>query len=502
MIGTIRKTFSKKALNIILGVTILSMSGITFIISHFVQRSPSNKSIATIDGYEVNRSEFSRRVAQEQQRESFLRQLTPNPEVFFKAYGLKESAEERAFDALIQQKVLVSFADTMGLVLSPEYISSKLADPQTASSLLGDFIPAQAVTQEGVNYKDLLKMLQKVGITGRCLEEIVEERLKGEFVHIIAQSGAYVPQDAVRDEFNRIYRPRQFSVIKLSLDPYLKVAQAQKPTEEELKKIFEEGNQRAHRYWKPEQRTGKVWTFNHPTEDFTTQAQAAIKERGPALEEFIKKHNGTMSTIGPTERKNELLVRRLYSLKEGDSVAFTSSQAESTKRGFIVEVTKVEPSIERSFEESKNDAEKDFRLTTAVQKLAQDLDELKSMDKVALDAWIKSHQARVWMTDFITSDVPTQWQPLEKEGLSSQEITQLFSMDTLGERKTILNPTNGYLVELLSWGQPDDKKWEEKKDEIFARLMDQEQARVASGFIASLEKNARIKSNQPLFNRP
>ncbi len=501
MIGTIRRHFSKKALNIIVGVTIISMSGITFIVSHFLQRTPAKGSIATIDGYEVGRSEFSRRVAQEQQRESFLRQLTPNPEVFFKAYGLKESAEERALDALVQQKVLVSFADSMGLVLSPDYISEKLSDPQTASNLLGDFIPAQAVTQEGINYKDLLKMLQKVGVTGRCLEEIVEERLKGEFVNTIASSSAYVPQDAVRDEFDRTYRPRQFSVIKLSLDPYLKVAEAQKPTDEELKRAFEEGNKRAHRYWKPEQRTGKVWTFNHPAEDFVARADVAIKEGGAALEEFIKKLDGAVSTIGPTERKNELLVRKLYGVKEGDSVAFTSASGEPNSRGFIVEVTKVEPSVERTFEETKSSVEKDYQLATAAEKLSHDLDELKVMDQATLDAWVRDHQAKTLTTDFVTSDDPQKWQSLEKEGLSSQEITQLFSMDALSDKKTILNPTNGYLVQLLSWGQADDKKWTEKKAEIFDRLMDQEEARVASGFVASLEKNAKIKSNQPLFNR-
>lgn len=506
MIGTIRRNFSKKTLNIIVGVIFLSMSGIMVLFMNLFKRGPGVNTIAHVNGYEITASEFNRKKAEEEHRESMIRQqFGPNAQALFEAFGMKGTARERAFDTLVQQKILLSFADTIGLTLSPEYVSERLSNPQFALQLLGDFIPPQAITEQGVNYKDLLKMLQKRGITGSCLEAIIAERLKGQLVNVVAQGAAYVPEAFVKDEFRRLYQGKKFEVTKIPLN--FKSVSAEKPTEEALKKLFDESNDRVRRYWRPEKRTGKVWTFNTIPEDFADLAQPALIDAA-AFDEFVKKYDGKESPLGPLERGNELFARRLFSMKDGQKVAFVSSHendpkaSPEQKKGFIITLTSIVPAKERSFEESKADVEKDYRLKAAGEAMAKELQEVKLMDKQKRTDWAKAHNASQATTPFLAPDKKDEWKSLEKEGLGAQQIAGLLQMERPEEKRTVLTPENGYLVELVELEPLNQKQFEEKRGDIFTRLMAQDMQKVAGGFIASLEKNAKIKSNKSLFNRP
>ena len=491
--------------------------------------------VANVNGYVVGVREFQRKVGEEQRRESYMRQqFGSNAALFLEALGLGGKPEDRALKALISQKLLLGVADKVGLVLSPRYVSQKLEDPNFAIQVMGDLIPGAAVTSKGINYRDLLKLLQRQGIPASCLEEIVEERIKGQVVADLAQGAAYVPEETVKEDFNRAYQGKKLLIIKIPIESYLKRAREVKIPEQEyldaLKKSYQEANQRSRRYWSPEKRTGEVWTFNHVPEEFLPEAERALRvdKKATEIDELAKKYHGTKSPLGPTASKQDslaqdTLTRKLFELKlDGDVADSRTVFVEDAKgssmqkpdspdshakdqRGFIIQLTKIEPSTERPFEYVKADVEKDYYLSQAAQMLGQDLVHLKNLKAGERPAWIKEHGATEAITGFLAPDKRETWRDLQKaggiaEGIKSEELSPLLSMSDVGEKKTILTPQAGYLVEINELEPFDSKKFEEKRPQLFNTLMGKESGRVVQGFIASLEKNATIKTNKSFFS--
>ncbi len=511
MISTIRKNFSKQAFNIVIWITILSLGGGIFIGGLFRRfMRTGDTGVSFVDGYEISIREFQRKVGQEQRRESYMRQqFGANASAFLEALGFGGKPEDRALKALTEQKLLLACADKLGLRLSPDYVSNQLENPYFALQIMGDMIPAGAVSPQGVNYRDLLKLLQRQGVSARCLEEVVEERIKGQLVLQFAQGAAYVPIARVRDEFDRAYRAKKLSLIKVPIADYLAQAKKVSLDTAALEKFFQEANQRNHHYWSLEKRSGSVWTFDHIPDDFLAEGEQVLVS---GFDEFVKKYQGAASPLGPVALPEEsqgapdnVLTRKLFSLKDiGERAIFVTGEGKE-RRGFVVELTKVDPRAEQPLSTIRGPVEQDYYLAQAAQALANDLTTIKGLDASGRQAWINEHKAlgaTSFDTDFIEPDKKDSpvWASLEKEGLQRQQVSQLLSLP-VGQSKTVLTPQAGYVIGVKELAELDIEKFNQKKPELFNTLMRKEGEQVAQGFIASLEKNAKIKTNKSFIGR-
>jgi hypothetical protein len=463
-----------------------------------------SSTVAEVNGYEIGVREFQRRVSQEDYQISQIRQqFGKNAQMLLDAYGLSGSTEDRVLKSLITQKLLVWGADKMGVALSPAYVSAQLKDPAKARSLLSDIVPPNFFTPSGINYRDLLKGLARQGLSAGCVEQAVEDRLKQQIVVALASQSAYVPEALLRDAFNKAYRARKLLFIKVPLAPYLKAEQGVQVKEEVLKGFYEETKNRSRRFWKPEKRSGRSWIFDISPlpKDFVQEGEKANQQGGAAFDEFVKKHKGVLSSLPMAERSSEKLSQELFKLKPG-SRAVGQLDAKDSKdnriKGYIVELTTIEPEGLLEFPVVKAKVAEEYAKSQAARKLVEDLGVLEGLDVAKRAAWVAEHKATEKTTGFIAFNKPEEFKEIQKEGIPTN---RLLDLEEKGDRITVTTPQDGYMIELVEFGPFDENLFKEKKSDLAQSLEREETGRVTLDFIASLEKNAKIKTNKSFFNR-
>lgn len=503
MIGAIRRKFGKQAYNFVIWLTIFSLFGGIFVTGLFRKFSgvPSS-TVAEVNGYEIGYREFQRRVTQEDHQISQIRQqFGKNAQMLLDAYGLSGSTEERVLKSLTTQKLLLSAADKMGIHLSPAYVSAQLKDPAKARSLLSDMVPPSFFTPSGVNYRDLLKGLARQGLSASCVEQALEERLKQQIVVNMASQSAYVPESLIRDAFNKVYRPRKLLIIKVPLAPYLKTEQAVQVKDDVLKEFYEETKNRSRRFWKPEKRSGRSWMFDMSSlpKEFVQEGEKASQQGGAALDEFVKKYKGVLSMLPMAERSQEKVSQELFKLKPGAyAVGQLEAKGANKAKGYIVELGTIEPEALLDFAAVKAKVAEEYARSQAAHKLVDDLGVLEGLDMAKRAAWVGTHKATEKTTGFIAFNKPEEFKELAKEGLPTNRLLEL---EEKGDRITVTTPQDGYMVELVEFGPFDENFFKEKKSDLAKSLEREETGRVTLDFIASLEKNAKIKTNKSFFNR-
>jgi hypothetical protein len=488
MISTIRKHFSQQGFKAVIWATIVSLAigSIVFVVDMYRRSSRlSGSAIAYVNGYEITGRELRGRIP-------LVGGYQAQP----------EAVKEQALKSLIQEKLLLETADKLGIVLAPTYIEQQLKKPLTFSAegahmlmTINDFVPLSSLrsmgilTDKSIDYKKLLKGLQRAGITGSCLENALEERLKGALAKTLIGGAAYVPKEQLQEEFDRLYRGKQFSVATVPLAPYLAQAKQTPPTDAELQKFFQEANEHKQ-YWSPERRTGKIWTFPESIVDdaFKESAQKAATSSEEEFTAFVKQHGGVERAVGPIERgsgQEEIL----FLLRPGQRIFLPPS---------FLELTEVEPATEQSFEKVKEQVAHDYYQQEATKHLTEDLGQLKNItDPSARSTWIKEHQATEGVTGFVSSDKQDTsdkvWQEL-KQALDPWQLNQLLTTYPVGSKKALMGKdTVGFLIELTALAPFDAQQFDGKRKELFQRQMTREQEQVVNGFLASLEKTAVIR---------
>lgn len=506
MIAIIRRRFGKQAFNIVIWITLFSLAAGIFVTGIFKRFSGvSVTSVADVNGYEVTPREFQKKVAQEEYQISQIRQqFGKNANMILQAYGLLGKTEDRALKSLITQKLLLSAADSIGITLSEEYVSSKLLDSNFARQLLGDMLPPHLITGATVNYKELVKGLARQGVSPQYIEHLIEERLKEQLVVTLASAATFVPEEEVRDAFNKVYRPRKYLVAKIPLAPYLKKEQDEKVSDDVLKKFYEETKDRSSLYWRPEKRSARFWTFENVPQGFMVEGEKVINQKGPAFDEFVKKYKGVADVYPLTDistlshpQKRDLVHRKMFSTALG-ARALEVAGAEGSKKGYVIEVTAMEPRVLLEYGAVKDKVADTYARKQALLKLDDDLEDLKGMDSAQRTKWVQEHKGTETTTGFISLDKPEDFKELQKEGIQKHQLSEL---EDKGSRVAMPTAHDGYMIELLEYGPFDEKLYKEKRGELLRTLTNEDVNRTLLNFIASLEKNAKIKTNKSFFNR-
>lgn len=224
MITTIRKYFSTTTYKAFIWITIVSVAGLTSITGIFKRFSGfSGSDVAVINGYEVSTKEYRHRLIEEEHRlQAIKQQFGPQAEELLQSFGMSGRPEEMAMNALIQEKLLLSAADGLGVKLSPDYIKRKLQDPVFLIQALGDLVPPYLFDRTGaLNQKALAKFLQRRGMTMSDFEEALENALKNMMVLQLVAGGAYVPEAVIAERFVRDYSNKKFTILTFDLATYM-----------------------------------------------------------------------------------------------------------------------------------------------------------------------------------------------------------------------------------------------------------------------------------------
>lgn len=487
MISWLRKQLAnRRLLKVLVWLTVFCLGGFYLVIGFFRRFSRQRVAGAfDVAGYEISREELRRRVDEEIQRVNFIKQrFGAAADMVMQMYELTGSPEERARKTIIREKLLLDVADAAGVHISEAYIRQRMADPEFIMRIAGDIVPYKFVSKTGINYNALFAVLQKRGMSAQCFEDLIEERMRSILVLDLLVAGTYVPRDTAQEYYDRDYRSRKYAIIKVPIDPYVKKAQEAQVDAATLKKFFDEANKRNFAYWKPEKRAGSVLTFNAPSEEFKKAVDHMILQRGVPFDEFVKKHKGVRQSYGPAESGRDRTALKLFELKPGGRAVIRGD-----KQIMIVELERIEPRAEQSFDTVAKKVRADYDHMVASQALMRDLELLKKAQEPERKNLIAKLHAQQSTTDFISPQNREQLEKLHKQNLP---LAALMRLSRRGQTETATDAQYGYAIEIADFAPLNEKDFAEKRFELMRALDAQESARIEATFVASLEKNAKI----------
>ena len=264
MITEIRDGFKQRGFKIVLWFMLLSM--VVVFIPNLFKGDGFHVPVATINNKNIELIDYERRLYQETERYNMLRQqLGAQADLYLKALGMGDP-KTMAIGSLIQEALLDQEAAKIGIVVSPEFIREKLQDFAYITQDLGDVIPFYVLDQHGVDITRLNYYLAQQRLTMQDFEDRIENKIKRSVLLTMLEAAVYVPKAQISDYYKRHYLGREYSVVELPFDKYLKKAQEKSLTDDEITQYFEKENKK---YWAPETRSISLFTFDPKSYDST-----------------------------------------------------------------------------------------------------------------------------------------------------------------------------------------------------------------------------------------
>jgi SurA N-terminal domain/PPIC-type PPIASE domain len=256
MISSLRRQAQQGNLKFFLWLVLFSMVGgvVVLLIEPLRRSSRGAVDIATVNGLKISLPEFRRRFLYIENIIANIRQLYGDQSSLFA--GL--NGKQMALDNLIQEKLLQSASDKLGIKVSSEYAENKLKDQSFVQQNLASVIPPNVMDNGVISLTLLNKYLTYMGITEQEFETQIEQALARSLFIELAKATVYIPDIAVKEYYNKQFRKKRFASLTLDLDDYLKKVDASSINDTEIKTYFD-----AHKdqYRVPEKRKALLWTF-------------------------------------------------------------------------------------------------------------------------------------------------------------------------------------------------------------------------------------------------
>jgi len=384
---------SSGAMKTIYLVTVASMIGASLPYFWKMFRHNSN-TVMTVNGVDITALEYVHAVHKERVLLAAMQdRFGAYYEQMLKFMGKSENVEANVLEQLIIQKLLIWYSKRMGIVLSPEFVGHELRLTRILYSVLGEIIPGNIVTEQGIiDYDALPLFLQRQGLTMTQFEAMLDDHLLiAESIRLIR--GAHVVSESER-KLLLIPRTstRSFSAELIPLEPFMKQEQKKSIDEAALQGYFDRKNRMERSYWSPERRSGTVLTFNGDTflkREEANIAQSELKESREKIFEkafrleadqvlfgknednvrrFIEDNLGKKSHLAKlTQEKgsSDPLVAVLFELeKPGTRIAFVKGM-----KGYIIQLDEIHQPEERSFEFVKERVIADYQRDQAIKAL-------------------------------------------------------------------------------------------------------------------------------------
>lgn len=278
MITVIRDRLVKnKAYKYIIWVLAIALA-IMWTVPGMLKNSSAGEWIAQVNGADIGYSDFIRKAHDKEYQLHMMRQQYGQyADMFLQAMGIMDP-RMWALEDLIRDQLLNEVAGTLGIHVSPDYVTQKLSDAQFVYQALSDLIPPYAFDPRtgSINPAQLKSYLRQLGLSLGDFEDKIEQTLVRFIVAELASLGSYVPEFELVEEFKAHELGKSFSVLVYPLDTFMQKARQEKVEEGQVKAFYDK-QAALGKYWVPEQRSAIFWKFDPSTYGITVTDEA-VKE--------------------------------------------------------------------------------------------------------------------------------------------------------------------------------------------------------------------------------
>lgn len=272
MITVLRRAIKGKAAKTLLIVTAAAVGGV-FTLPLIFDRTSTGPWIAKVNGRSVSYNDFVRKAMENESRiREFRAQYGQLAEMLMQSMGMSLDPRLLAANQLIREELMDQLANRLDLHLDDEYMAEMLANRTFLLRELADLVPPSLIDpQAGLNMDGLKSYLARIGLSVPDFEQKVEEKLRRSLAVNLTLGSAYVPNSVVRARYIQEHSPRRFSVLVFDFNTFLDEAKKDSISKEQLKQYFDAQNSLTKRYWVPEKRSGRVWSFDHKSYGINVQ---------------------------------------------------------------------------------------------------------------------------------------------------------------------------------------------------------------------------------------
>lgn len=216
-----------------------------------------------VNNQEVPYTTFVQELASKQNMISMIRtQLGSSADELLASVGLSDP-RAAIIEALAHEQLIIQMGKKAGFVINPVYAQEQLSNPEFASREMADYVPAFTFNSEGsIDLKRLQDYLRRRGLTFADVENKLDATLMKRLTLEVVSSAEYVPLFEEKMQLGSEFAIRSYTIGSFLRDACIAQEKKHTPTLNELAAFFADQNKRFQRYLVPEQRAGKVFTFD------------------------------------------------------------------------------------------------------------------------------------------------------------------------------------------------------------------------------------------------
>jgi len=210
------------------------------------------------------------------------------------------------------------------------------------------------------------------------------------------------------------------------------------------------------------------------------------------LQLFIKRRGGSPKKVGPIEKDDSKLAQKLFRLKK-DGIGFYIDGSV----GVAVQLTDVQKKYTPELKTIENTVLDNLYHDRAVKRMQKELSDwrAKAVEQKSLTEVAKLAGVQVDKTDWISPSDKPKIEALRSKGVP---IDMMLRLEKEGSILVHQDDENGYLIRLDEVKSLNEDIVNEKNPEAVSGLRWEQISRIGTGFVASLYRNAIIKTNETL----
>lgn len=218
-----------------------------------------------------------------------------------------------------------------------------------------------------------------------------------------------------------------------------------------------------------------------------------VKTNLDALANFAQSKQAQEQDIAPMANDQSPKAEKLFKLKQGEWGYYIANGD-----AVVLQVTEIQKSHAPEFSAVMQKVKDDYSKAQAENELQKAIEEAKHEAQSKSMADIAKELGGTFkQTEFLTVNDQQAIQQLEKEGMP---LTDMLGLSNPGTVISVKTPTDSFIIKLVALEPINQETYQEQKSAITKKLYQEEKARIEGGFIASLSRNATIKSMDPEFN--
>lgn len=223
---------------------------------------------------------------------------------------------------------------------------------------------------------------------------------------------------------------------------------------------------------------------------FPVNARKAMSSSNKDVELAKFKEKGqagiTYDKMPKSESKD---IKKLFALKDINEVDYFIDG----DKGFLVQLTKIEPAHTPAFKDIKEKVEADYFNEKALLNLKSDIEKAKKdSETLSFGEISKKYKASERIIKDLSSDDKAVLGKLSAQNIPAYKM---INLQLEGVVLADVSDKGGSLIKLVKIGSFDEKAFEDKKAELLKELQRLNKQILAEGFIASLKKDAKISIN-------